>query len=96
MLHRRVFLLSHKLRSGLLQGESSKRSITGSDFFARFPSLHGYLLAQLRSCTAAAFEGSARQGIAAHQMHPSLYPILVLLARLKPSLHSRSSPQVSE
>ena len=72
-----------------LQGESAKRSITGADFFRRFPALHGHLLAQLHEAAA----GMARGGLA---MHPSLYPILVLLARLKPSLHSRTAPGVRE
>ena len=70
-----------------LQGECSKRSITGADFFARYPSLHGYLLAQLHSA-AAAVQGGARA------MHPSLYPVLVLLARLKPSPNARNTPEV--
>lgn len=70
-----------------MQGEAPKRAITGAEFFHRFPLLHSYLLEQL---TAAA---TALQSPGA-QLHPSLYPILVLLARLRPSPHSRNAAEV--
>ena len=71
----------------MLQGEMPKRAVTGIEFFHRFPLLHSYLLGQL--CSAA-------QGVqeAASQMHPSLYPILVLLSRLRHATQATSSIEV--
>ena len=70
-----------------MQGEAPKRAITGAEFFHRFPLLHSYLLDQLAAAATAMRAPNA-------QLHPSLYPILVLLARLRPSLHSRNTAQV--
>jgi hypothetical protein len=70
-----------------MQGEAPKRAITGAEFFHRFPLLHSYLLDQLAAAATAMRAPNA-------QLHPSLYPILVLLARLRPSLHSRNAAQV--
>lgn len=69
-----------------MQGEAPKRAITGAEFFHRFPLLHSYLLDQLKAAAAAMQSPAAK-------LHPSLYPILVLLARLRPSLHSRNAAQ---
>lgn len=69
------------------QGEAPKRAITGAEFFHRFPLLHSYLLGQLEAAAEALRSREA-------QLHPSLYPILVLLSRLRPSLHSRNAAQV--
>ncbi len=70
-----------------MQGEAPKRAITGAEFFHRFPLLHSYLLEQLTAAAKALQSPSA-------QLHPSLYPILVLLARLRPSPHSRNAAEV--
>jgi hypothetical protein len=70
-----------------VQGDSPKRSITGAEFFHRFPLLHIYLLDELKKAADAVEEGSS-------EMHPALYPILVLLSRLRPSLHNRNSAEV--
>ncbi|KAI9095079.1 putative death-receptor fusion protein-domain-containing protein [Phlyctochytrium arcticum] len=51
-------------------------TVTGREFFTRFPKLHAVLLDNLTF--AASF---LDQGI----VHPALYPILTILARLKPS-----------
>ncbi|BDA45482.1 probable thyroid adenoma-associated protein homolog [Coccomyxa sp. Obi] len=71
----------------VLKGEAPKRAITGAEFFHRFPLLHSYLLEQLTAAAAALQSPSAA-------LHPSLYPILVLLARLRPSPHSRNAAEV--
>lgn len=52
--------------------------MTVSDFFAMYPALHPFLLGQLHQATEL-LEGGA--GKAA--MHPSLFPVLALLARLR-------------
>ena len=49
-------------------------------FWSRFPSLHGFLLLQLRECAAYAL---AHDG----HTHPSLQPPLVLLSRLQHPLN---------
>ena len=71
----------------MLQGEVPKRAVTGVEFFHRFPLLHSYLLGQLRD---------AAQGVreATSQMHPSLYPILVLLSRLRHATQATGSAEV--
>ena len=60
-------------------GGSARRAVTGDEFFNRFPSLHPFLLAELADATALL---ESPQG----QVHPSLYPILALLSRLRPSV----------
>lgn len=67
-----------------MQGEMPKRAVTGAEFFGRFPLLHGYFLGQLQE---------AAQGVqaATPRMHPSLYPILVLLSRLRHSTQAASN-----
>ena len=59
-----------------MQGEVPRRAVTAAEFFHRYPPLHGFLLEQLREATThlqADFTG----------VHPSLFPILALLARLR-------------
>ncbi|KAJ3186084.1 hypothetical protein HDU85_001002 [Gaertneriomyces sp. JEL0708] len=56
---------------------SSVNSVTGREFFGRFPKLHGILLSELSSAVALLKHGG---------VHPTLYPILTILARLKPSV----------
>lgn len=60
----------------LPQGEVPKRAITAVDFFRCFPSLHSFLLSELQAA-AEGLEGAAAD------MHPSLFPCLVLLSRLR-------------
>ena len=57
-------------------GGCNRRSVTGDDFFARFPALHPFLLSELADAAAALERGA---------VHPSLYPILAVLSRLRPS-----------
>lgn len=61
--------------------------MSASDFFHRFPTLHAFLLSQLTAATQQLESGSSG-GRAAARMHPALYPVLALLARLRPSHHS--------
>lgn len=70
-----------------LQGEMPKRAVTGVEFFNRFPPLHSYLLGQLQEAAQGVQEGTT-------QMHPSLYPILVLLSRLRHSTQAASTTGV--
>ena len=61
-----------------------KRAVTGVEFFNRFPPLHSYLLGQLQEAAQGVREGTSR-------MHPSLYPILVLLSRLRHSTQAATN-----
>ncbi|KAK7266370.1 hypothetical protein RIF29_19014 [Crotalaria pallida] len=67
--------------------ESARRALTGLEFFHRYPSLHSFLFNELEVATE--FLGPASSGnlesIKGNNLHPSLYPILILLSRLKPS-----------
>lgn len=67
--------------------ESVRRAITGLEFFHRYPSLHSFLFNELEVATE--FLGPTSSGdlesIQGNNLHPSLYPILILLSRLKPS-----------
>lgn len=53
-----------------------RRAVGGAEFFQRHPVLHPFLLAELRAA-AAALESRRVQ------LHPSLFPTLLLLSRLK-------------
>ncbi|KAL2950978.1 hypothetical protein AAZX31_19G020600 [Glycine max] len=67
--------------------ESARRAITGLEFFHRYPALHSFLFNELEVATE--FLGCASsadlESIRGNNLHPSLYPILILLSRLKPS-----------
>uniref|UniRef100_A0A7N0U8R0 DUF2428 domain-containing protein n=1 Tax=Kalanchoe fedtschenkoi TaxID=63787 RepID=A0A7N0U8R0_KALFE len=67
--------------------ESARRSITGLEFFHRYPSLHPFLLTELKVATTFLREGASRQSefSLVNAVHPSLCPMLILLSRLKPS-----------
>lgn len=67
----------------MLQGDGSKRAIMGEDFFQRYPSVHPVLLAQLDAAVSALEAGDAG--------HPSLYPVLALLSRLRCRIAPHSS-----
>ena len=64
---------------GVEQGQEPKRALTAADLFSAHGPLHALLLEHLRQ---------ARSALEAAQAatHPSLYPILVLLSRLRCSL----------
>jgi hypothetical protein len=62
-----------------------------AEFFGRYPALHGFLLGQLREAAAqlearSAAGGGGGGGVA----HPGLYPVLIILSRLRPS-HLKAS-----
>lgn len=57
---------------------SAGNTVTAAQFFARFPEMHGFLLGQLKAATVSEHASSSTT------MHPSLYPVLLLLSRLKP------------
>ncbi|CAM0911141.1 unnamed protein product [Alopecurus aequalis] len=67
--------------------ESARRSITGLEFFHRYPALHPFLSSELKVATELLVDGVSRnlESHIAKAIHPSLCPILILLSRLKPS-----------
>ena len=56
---------------------AARREVSGVEFFLRFPSLHSFLLQEVIGARFSAYGAI---------LHPSLYPILALLSRLKPSV----------
>ncbi|PUZ50289.1 hypothetical protein GQ55_6G047200 [Panicum hallii var. hallii] len=67
--------------------ESARRSLTGLEFFHRYPALHPFLSSELRIATELLADGVSNN-LESHivkAIHPSLCPILILLSRLKPS-----------
>ncbi|KAI4366675.1 hypothetical protein MLD38_022522 [Melastoma candidum] len=67
--------------------ESARRSLTGLEFFHRYPLLHPFLLDELKIATASLEDESMEnaESSLAKVVHPSLCPMLILLSRLKPS-----------
>ncbi|KAG1120760.1 hypothetical protein G6F42_012679 [Rhizopus arrhizus] len=59
---------------------SHVNTLTGREFFVRFPDLHPYLLKEL----GVAVDQLLQNALAA-SVHPGLYPILTLLSRMQPS-----------
>ncbi|GIL53784.1 hypothetical protein Vafri_9413, partial [Volvox africanus] len=80
-------------------------SAEGTEFFQRYPALHGFLLAQLREAAAELEDAEAATAAAGHggraaaaaaalaNPHPGLYPVLIILSRLKAS-HIRDESSV--
>ncbi|KAJ3123229.1 hypothetical protein HK100_011681 [Physocladia obscura] len=58
--------------------DSMLNTVTGREFFSRFPTLHSFMMAKLSSAVAELHDEH-------HSIHPAFYPILTILARLKPS-----------
>ncbi|KAL3629358.1 hypothetical protein CASFOL_026580 [Castilleja foliolosa] len=67
--------------------ESARRALTGLEFFHRYPTLHSFLMNELKVATEFTPEGSQKQSgpNLKNALHPSLCPMLILLSRLKPS-----------
>ncbi|KAG0575047.1 hypothetical protein KC19_VG313400 [Ceratodon purpureus] len=85
LVHRTIGFLN------VYKRESARRAITGFEFFHRFPTLHPFLLQELRSATLQLQheEGHGYQGHGmTSTLHPSLGPVLIILSRLKPSVIS--------
>lgn len=61
------------------------KSPTAAEFFSRYPSLHSFLLSQLKAA-AGQLQTLNKCGHKSHDIHPSLFPVLVILSRLKPSV----------
>lgn len=76
--------------------EAARRALTGFEFFHRYPALHPFLFSELKIATELLNDGSSRHAESniAKAIHPSLYPILILLSRLKPSLISSGTDDV--
>ncbi|WOL00525.1 thyroid adenoma-associated protein [Canna indica] len=70
--------------------ESSRKALTGLEFFHRYPALHAFLLSELKIATELLGDGCSKnmETNIAKAIHPSLCPILILLSRLKPSIIS--------
>lgn len=66
--------------------ESVRRALSGVEFFHRYPSLHSFLFSELKVVTELLRDRSEYLGSnLANVVHPSLWPMLILLSRLKPS-----------
>ncbi|XP_052195673.1 uncharacterized protein LOC127803472 [Diospyros lotus] len=67
--------------------DSTRRALTGLEFFHRYPSLHPFLFNELRVATELLNDNSPQhpESNLAKVVHPSLCPMLILLSRLKPS-----------
>ncbi|KAJ3393758.1 hypothetical protein HDU84_001165 [Entophlyctis sp. JEL0112] len=59
--------------------DSVMNTVTGREFFARFPSLHSFMMSKLASAVAELNSENP-------SVHPAFYPILTILSRLKPSV----------
>ncbi|KAG1310778.1 hypothetical protein G6F64_004314 [Rhizopus arrhizus] len=60
---------------------SHVNTLTGREFFVRYPDLHPYLLKELKIAVDQLLNNAT-----AASVHPGLYPILTLLSRMKPSV----------
>ena len=74
--------------SGSVAG--NKSGLAGADFFALHPDLHAFLLECLQAATAS-LSNDADKATDSGTMHPWLYPVLIVLARLRPSLTVRAA-----
>ncbi|KAI8985419.1 putative death-receptor fusion protein-domain-containing protein [Pilobolus umbonatus] len=67
---------------------STVNTLTGREFFVRFPDLHPYLLEELKK----AIEQLLANSVSV-QVHPGLYPILTLLSRMQPSTEDNDTKE---
>ena len=66
-----------------MQDEHSvENKMTAREFFTRFPTLHGFLLQELRQ---SASDLDMARGPCMDSLQPSLFPVLLLLSRLYPT-----------
>ncbi|ORY05607.1 hypothetical protein K493DRAFT_274843 [Basidiobolus meristosporus CBS 931.73] len=66
----------------------SMNTLTGKEFFSRFPALHPFLLKELKVAVDQLFKSKELDSSA---VHPGLYPVLTLLSRLQPSVMDGSN-----
>ncbi|EFH54281.1 hypothetical protein ARALYDRAFT_324042 [Arabidopsis lyrata subsp. lyrata] len=64
---------------------STRRALTGLEFFHRYPLLHPFIYSELKAATDLLDTSGPSDSNLANLVHPSLWPILILLSRLKPS-----------
>ncbi|CAH8388771.1 unnamed protein product [Eruca vesicaria subsp. sativa] len=64
---------------------SARRGLTGVEFFHRYPLLHPFIYGELKAATDMLDTSGPSDSNLANHVHPSLWPILILLSRLKPS-----------
>ncbi|CAH2045000.1 unnamed protein product [Thlaspi arvense] len=64
---------------------SARRALTGLEFFHRYPLLHPFIYSELKAATDLLDTSGPSDSNLANHVHPSLWPILILLSRLKPS-----------
>ncbi|CAN8266012.1 unnamed protein product [Cochlearia groenlandica] len=64
---------------------SARRALTGLEFFHRYPLLHPFIYNELKAATDLLDTSGPSDSNPANLVHPSLWPILILLSRLKPS-----------
>ncbi|XP_010507456.1 PREDICTED: uncharacterized protein LOC104784082 [Camelina sativa] len=64
---------------------STRRALTGLEFFHRYPLLHPFIYSELKTATDLLDTSGPSDSNLANLVHPSLWPILILLSRLKPS-----------
>eukprot|EP00903_Cladosiphon_okamuranus_P018216 g16755.t1 len=62
---------------------AARGAVTAEAFFQQHSMLHPFLLSELERATDHTAEARAGPGVSRVEMHPVLYPILLLLARLK-------------
>jgi hypothetical protein len=67
---------------------SHVNTLTGREFFVRFPDLHPYLLKELGVAVNQLLENAL-----AASVHPGLYPILTLLSRMQPSTEDNNGKE---
>lgn len=70
-----------------------RHEVKVQDFFGKFPTLLSYLSGELIKATKLSMRSSQKVAL---DVHPSLYPILALLSRLKPSLQRDLSGDVKD
>jgi hypothetical protein len=88
--------------AGVVANQAYAKAPTTAEFFERFPGLHAYMLRHLRATAAALGRGGSGGGTEGSgsgadggggAAHPALFRVLLVLARLKPSVvFSRSAP----
>ena len=66
-----------------------RRAISGAELCHRYPTLHPFLLGELRAGAAALAQRDP-------QLHPSLFPVLLLLSRLRRAPAATSAGSCSQ